>query len=248
MEPSIAKESTNKPLDDQLEELSRIKLEDIDELNSYLSTEQTVTDPKVVQQVQQDTTNNQKQESFVMNIFRNVRNFSSKSKEANNSGDNKVASIQTKPSSSKPKACDFKLDIENNSILNVDFDDDLMSSLINGTQKEPNYIDPRISFQMEPQQGENTFVEPMGEESKHLLVTSRFDVKNSENTDLKSLLNVNTEVDSGGAIQNSLSFELYRIHQQDLNLDDLGDKEFFLDTDMIMDNSNHDEQKSKFYY
>lgn len=133
------------------------------------------------------------------------------------------------------KYCDIKLDIENNSILNVNLDDDMMISLINDTKKDENSVALKqmIDFQINPSNDLN----------EKLLVKEKFDLKSErQSTDINNnpisedgLLNVNSNpcVD-----QTTLSYQLNQIQQTNLEIENFNDREFFLDTDVVFDNSS----------
>jgi len=214
-------------LEDQLEELSRIKLEDIDELNSYMSTE----DPKELN----STNSRQSPGNFVTNLFK--MGFSNKNKDNYGANGAKLPILETdKPSK-------LKTEIENNAMLNVDFNDELMISLINNTKKSEinnnNTDDPNINhimnFQMRPYD-----------------VISKFDdldkppTDHATDIDTMNLVTIDTS-NSVDAIQVNLSYQLDQIQQQSMNLENFAENnEFFLDTDIILnENSNHGETKSK---
>ncbi len=220
-------------LDDQLEELSRIKLEDIDELNSYLSTD-------VQKQEELNNTNNNSRHSqgnFVTNLFRNGLGLN-RTKENTGANDLKL------PVLGVAKPSKLKLDLENNSMLNVDFDDELMISLINDTKSDMNNNSnntPDLNQIMNFQMNSHDIVSKFDDTNKP---SNNAELTNNSHIESMSLLTVDTS-NPVDAIQASLAFQLDQIQQQSLDLENFADNnEFFLDTDIILENSNQGETKS----
>ena len=237
-ESIIGEEMNYGELDEQLEDLARIKLEDIDELNSYLTTtnqdnEQPLSAAQVndsfekieQQQQQQQQQPPSKNNNFVLNIIRNVCNFSSK---------------QPK----EPKV----VDLENTSI---NLDDELLISLINDTKKNeaPIQMNETVSYSpntvnlMNPSDYMGLGGEPVHNEDSNMLLLSvaanRSPAKYMHELDLN-----NNEIECSKYIKSpmlSVNTDAYTINQsyqqlQQPPLDFQDNKEFFLDTDVLLDN------------
>lgn len=210
IEPTIIKQEIPcKQLEEQLEELSRIKLEDIDDLNSLLSHE---TQNETTDLINQDQSNSESRSgNFMMNIFRNVCNIT-RSKE------------ETKSNTKNNKNIDLKLDIENNSILNVDLDDELMISLINDTKKGSPDLN-QMNFQISPS---DTGTNEKSSNSKQNFKSLNNKI-DSNSTSIENFLTVNVNAD------NNMNFE---IQADTLEIDHFDAKEFFLDTDNVFNNNS----------
>lgn len=206
---------------DQLEDLSRIKLEDID---SFLSS--PIQEEPNIEKNEPDKSGN-----FVVNLFRSACNLNKQKEPEKTEADTKMFNNKNNMN----KFCDIKLDIENNSILNVNFDDDMMISLINDTKKEDNTValNQIIDFQINPSNNLN----------EKLILNEKFELKSEQRrTDINNnpisedgLLTVNSNpcVD-----QSTLSYQINQIQQTNLEIENFSDREFFLDTDVVFDNSS----------
>jgi len=229
------KQETNyEQMENQIEELSRIKLEDIDDLNSLLtSADQSSIDKTVTKQ---ETYSNIKQNSFVPNLFNNVCNFT-KAKE--NYEMKSAEQRQVNINSNSAKAVDMKIDIENNSILDVDLDDELMISLLNDTKKSD--LSQMMNFQMNSLNDLNENQLMINNDMKNSLkernrMNSNIDFNNNQILSSNiTLLTIDTE-NTSQRTYITMNFDSDNVEQQNLELDDFTDKEFFLDTDGPIEN------------
>lgn len=225
----ITKQETNyEQMENQIEELSRIKLEDIDDLNSLLTTPG--------QAIDQTNSSSVKQNSLVSSLFKNVGNITSKSKE-NSEIKPEEEKIISK-NNNDMKSIDIKLDIENNSILDVDLDDELMISLINDTKKNNPDLNQIMNFQMNSMNSleEKQVINDDIKISLKDQMNVNLDLNNNQiRSSNMNLLTINTDTD----IEQQHSYIT-----MNYELDQFNEKEFFLDTDGPLDSSKLNDPNS----
>ena len=219
-------------LDEQLEDLARIKLEDIDELNSFLTTTNQDNEPPPLSAAQVNDSFEKiehqpqpcKNNNFVLNIIRNVCNFSSRPKES------KVVDLES---------------------TSINLDDDLLISLINDTKKNEAAIQmndavsysPNTVNLMNPSDYMGLGGESVHNEDSNLHLLSVADNKSPAKYMHELDLN-NNELECSKFIKSpmlSVNTNAYTMNQpyqqlQQLPLDFQDNKEFFLDTDVVLDN------------
>lgn len=237
----ITKQETNyEQMENQIEELSRIKLEDIDDLNSVLTSPGQSSIDKIVTESKTHSSS-VKQSSLVSSLFKNVGNITSKTKE----------NFEIKPEEQKiinknnngVKPIDIKLDIENNSILDVDLDDELMISLINDTNKSHTDLNQIMNFQinsinnLDEKQVINDDIK-ISQKLNNQMNTNLDSNNNLIRSSNMNLLTINTNTDIEQPSYLTMSYELDHGEQHNLHLNDFDEKEFFLDTDGPLDSSS----------